>query len=113
MKGEQGQKSDPFLPLLICVMLLLGAWFLLLLTKVCVEVSLESALLLIYPLVTYFLVLKFSLNKHTKCKHANCLRTQDQKEVKEEAMKGRDCAPYEVLQIIKKCVFHSGEYVWF
>ena len=106
-KNEGGNWWGSWHQTIICIMFILSVWFFMLLVKICSNWSLEWALLLMYPLITYILMLKFSSKKYVKCNHLNWVQLQGNDNLRSE------CAPYEVLQIIKSWIFHSGEYVWF
>lgn len=106
-KGKGETPNEKYHSAIIFMMLVLAVWFIMLLFKVVVNSSLECGLLLIYPLITYFLMLKFTHRNYVKCKHSRWIKLQ------ENEKSNCECAPYEVLQIIKSCVFHSGEYIWF
>ena len=67
--ASSGVLNNSWVPSIVILMLILGAWFALLLIKICAESTLESSLLLIYPLMTWVLMFKFTSNKFVKCSH--------------------------------------------
>ena len=101
---EKSYSKNPFV---LVLWGLLSVWFFLLLIKICMNSSLECALLLIYPLITWILMVKFTSKKYVKCKHPNCSKPKDSDN------RTIEWAPFEVLQIIKRWIFHTGEWVWF
>lgn len=102
-----GILNKNWVPSIVILMFILALWFILLLIKICADTSLECALLLIYPLMTWILMFKFTSKKFVKCNHPSWVKAKEDSNTKTE------WAPFEVLQIIKRWIFHSGEFVCF
>ena len=85
--------SDNWNSFIVSLMVALTLWFFVLLVKMILDYDFDSWILLILPIFSYLFNLRFIQVFYPAVRYQS--------------------APYEVLHIIKSCIFYSVEFVWF